>query len=37
MASDNRRFKDEIIGKEVVIVGGEWKGYRGRVVKADDS
>ena len=32
----NRRFKDAIIGKEVEIIKGEWKGYRGRVCKADD-
>src|SRR5438128_364099 len=32
----NRRVKDDIIGKVVNIIGGEWKGYRGRVTQADD-
>lgn len=32
----NRRIKDSIIGKEIMIIGGEWKGYRGRVTQADD-
>jgi transcription elongation factor len=36
VASMNRRIKDSIIGKEVLIVKGEWKGYRGRVCRADD-
>ena len=32
----NRRIKDNIMGKEIVIIGGEWKGYRGRVTQADE-
>ena len=32
----NRRVKDEIIGKIVTIIGGPYKGYRGRVTQADD-
>lgn len=36
MASINRRFRDPIIGKDVEIIKGEWKGYRGRVCNADD-
>ena len=32
----NRRIKDPICGKEVLIIGGEWKGYRGRVCRCDD-
>jgi transcription elongation factor len=36
VASMNRRIKDSIVGKEVLIIKGEWKGYRGRVCRADD-
>ena len=36
VANVNRRFRDPIIGKDVEITKGEWKGYRGRVVRADD-
>lgn len=36
MAAMNRRVKDNIVGKDVIIIGGEWKGYRGRVTRADD-
>lgn len=25
----NRRGRDELIGKIVYIIGGEWKGFRG--------
>ena len=32
----NRRFKDPLIGKDVEITKGEWKGYKGRVKRADD-
>ncbi|CDW80320.1 transcription elongation factor spt5 [Stylonychia lemnae] len=32
----NRRFRDPLIGKDVEITKGEWKGYRGRVCRADD-
>ena len=32
----NRRFRDSLIGKEVEIIKGQWKGYKGRVCKADD-
>ena len=36
VASQNRRGKDKLEGKIVVITGGVWKGHRGRVKKADD-
>ena len=32
----NKRFKDKLLYKDVVITMGEWKGYRGRVVNMDD-
>lgn len=32
----NKRNKDEIIGKTICIIGGEFKGHRGRVTHADD-
>jgi len=32
----NRRVKDDIIGKTIVVKGGEHKGHRGRVTQADD-
>ena len=35
-ANMNRRIRDQITGKEVLIIGGEWKGYRGRVCRCDD-
>ena len=31
IASMNRRSRDPLIGKTVLIKGGEWKGYKGRV------
>lgn len=36
VASQNRRVKDKLQGQTVVIIGGPWKGHRGRVVKGDD-
>jgi transcription elongation factor len=36
IGSLNRRVKDDIIGKIVAVIKGEWKGYRGRVTQADD-
>ena len=36
MASMNRRSRDPLFGKIVLVTGGEWKGFRGRVVAADD-
>ena len=32
----NRRVRDELKGKIVTIISGEWKGYRGRVAHSDD-
>ena len=32
----NKRFRDKLLLKDVVIMCGEWKGYRGRVVNIDD-
>ena len=32
----NRRNKDAIVGKTIIITGGEFKGHRGRVTQADD-
>ena len=36
VASQNRLVKDPLVGKMVVIVGGKFKGHRGRVTYADD-
>jgi len=36
IASQNRMVKDPLVGKLVVIVGGEFKGHRGRVSYAND-
>ena len=36
VANSNRRFRDVWAGKEIEITKGEWKGYRGRVCRADD-
>jgi transcription elongation factor len=36
VASANRRFRDNLVGKDVEIIRGEWKGYKGRVKNADD-
>lgn len=33
----NRMVKDSLVGKTVVIIGGEYKGHKGRVCQADDS
>lgn len=32
----NRHMRDKFVGKEVLIIKGEWKGFRGRVKRADD-
>ena len=37
IASQNRMTKDPKVGKQVVIIGGHYKGHRGRVTHADDS
>ncbi len=36
MAAVNRRGRDPLNGKDVEITKGEWKGYKGRVRRADD-
>lgn len=36
IASMNRLSKDEYLDKIVLVTGGEWKGYRGRVVQTDN-
>ena len=36
IASQNRLVRDTLVGKLVVIVGGKFKGHRGRVCYADD-
>lgn len=36
IASQNRMVKDSMVGKLVVIIGGKFKGHRGRVCYADD-
>ena len=36
IASQNRLYKDPLVGKIVVVVAGEYKGHRGRVCYADD-
>lgn len=36
MAAVNRRGRDPLFGKDVEITKGEWKGYKGRVKRADD-
>ena len=36
IAAQNRFVKDPLVGKTVVIVGGKFKGHRGRVSYADD-
>ena len=37
IASQNKMVKDPLIGKLVVIIGGVYKGHRGRVCYADDN
>ena len=32
----NKMVKDNLVGKTVVIIGGDFKGHRGRVYQADD-
>lgn len=36
VASMNRRIKDKIVGQMVLIIAGQFKGYKGRVCSADD-
>jgi transcription elongation factor len=36
VANQNRLVKDKLIGEEVIICGGVFKGHRGRVCKLDD-
>lgn len=36
VASMNKRGRDPLLGKEVLITGGPWKGQRGRVTQLDD-
>ena len=36
IGSQNRFVRDKLVGKMVVIVGGPFKGHRGRVTYADD-
>lgn len=36
IASQNKMVKDQLTGKLVVIIGGQFKGHRGRVCYADD-
>ena len=36
IASQNRMSKDKLVGQQVVIIGGQFKGHRGRVAFADD-
>lgn len=36
VAAMNRRLRDPLQGKDVEIIKGEWKGYKGRVRQADD-
>ena len=37
MIGSNRRVRDPLIGQVVQIIGGEWKGYKGRVTNGDDN
>ena len=37
IGSLNKMLKDDLLNKQVVIIGGEFKGHRGRVVYADDT
>ena len=37
IASMNKIQRNPLKGKIVMISGGEWKGYRGRVINADDN
>ena len=36
LASMNKRIRDPLLGKEVLITGGPYKGYRGKVCRVDD-
>ncbi len=36
LAKMNRSMRDPLTGKYVIINKGEWKGYKGRVCRADD-
>ena len=35
-ASMNKHIRDKLVGKTIVITGGKWKSYRGRVIYCDD-
>jgi len=35
-AAENKLARDELVGKDVVVIGGQYKGHRGRVTFADD-
>ena len=37
VASQNRLVRDQLVGKQVVIISGKFKGHRGRVTFADDN
>ena len=37
IGSLNKMLKDDLLNKQVVIIQGEFKGHRGRVVYADDT
>ena len=37
VASQNRLVRDQLVGQQVVIVKGKFKGHRGRVTFADDN
>jgi len=36
VANQNRLVRDPLVGKQVVIISGKFKGHRGRVTYADD-
>jgi transcription elongation factor len=36
IATMNKRQRDPLMGKEVLITGGQWKGHRGKVTLIDD-
>ena len=36
VATMNKRIRDPLQGKDVLITGGQWKGYRGKVTQLDD-
>jgi transcription elongation factor len=36
IVSTNKRARDPLLGKEVLITGGPYKGHRGKVASLDD-